>query len=236
MNRITFENPKDNETPSDIVWHNIRIADEQYNLQYFIAAARGWFHLYPQKGYQDLEKELRQKNMNTYLFAAKPGDLRIKHRLVNLQEEEKGVEYECMYSCRPPPYALKEVLRHSKSYEENLEKLAKAGHIVVDEAGSSKMMGSEKVKILSDDEKTEMQLLSENKKKLQQVQMTMDEALNHIVDNCKKKHGEEPQLALYGMGPEGQPIMAFTHKGRIISDLGLVYDAVTEKKRLIKIF
>jgi hypothetical protein len=236
MDQFVLDDVKNDETPADVVWHNIKLADERYNLQLFLAAAGGWFHLYPEKGFQDLERELRQRNMKTHLFAAKP-TLQAKYKLMNPQKEfDTGLEFECMYSCRPAPHALKEVLQHSSSYEENFEKLAKSGYITLSDEKAKDVSNSDKVKIFSDEEKTDMQLLSENKRKLRCVSKTKDEIIAEIYTQCKERLGKEPTMALYSMGPNGQPIMAFVHEDSIVSNVGLMMDAVTNETKLVKIY
>ncbi len=108
MIKTKLYNPMDNETTDQICWHNLTIADKYYDSQFFIAATKGWFEFNSGKNYQDLEKELREKKLNTHIIARPTND-----------------NYECIISCKPYKYASEELLQYSNSYEENFKNLGK---------------------------------------------------------------------------------------------------------------
>lgn len=119
-----------NPNPFDICWNNLKEADTNYCLEIFCAAAEGWSKLNPTKNYQDFEKELRDKNFNTYLIAGKP-KIYPGLKLLNLQNNQI-CQYECIYSCRPKSFALQELLEHWPTYKENFNNLSNSGRFVAD--------------------------------------------------------------------------------------------------------
>lgn len=122
---LSFEEPT-NQTPAQIVWNNISEADKKFNLQYFIAASLSWFKLFPDKNYQDLELELRNRKLNTYLIAN-----RFNNKSYKLCKPDKTpAEYLIIYSCRPPPYALEELLDYWPNYQDNFKNLINCGVMV----------------------------------------------------------------------------------------------------------
>lgn len=112
------------DTADQVAWHNIRQADQRLDLHSFCASALGWLCANPHKSFLDLETELRQRNLNTHLIAANPAK-GSKLRMIN--DYKADIKWECIFSCRPPPFAALEVLAHSRSVGENREKLAYAG-------------------------------------------------------------------------------------------------------------
>lgn len=147
------------EDVTEIMWHNLKEADNAYNLEYFIAASLSFLQLYPEKNYQDLEVLLRKKDFNTHLFAIKP------KKGSFLKKVGKGPNpiYECFYSCRPKNIALQEVLSNSGTYESNFDKLQYAGNLTgfnVDEK-------SKDIHIFDSEQKNIMDLITDNKIKIQ---------------------------------------------------------------------
>ncbi len=125
--------------PHLTVWHNLKTADIHHHFPVFNAAALGWFRLYPNCNFQDLETELRKKNLQTHLIATPftKHDKEIyslTYPLKTKEEREKeGIPpmYKVTFSCRPVEYALKELLKYSTSYGENFQKLKITGYLIV---------------------------------------------------------------------------------------------------------
>jgi len=230
MLRFTLVEPKETENAEDILWHNIRVADELHNLQMFIGAASGWFALNPEKNFQDLERELRERDLNTHLIAKKPGfsgdfTLRIP---VKDREQTKELIYECIYSCRPKEFALEELHEFAENYDDNFEKLALAGSVTVNDTTEVPEEG-----ILSDKAKTGMELLAENSRKIEIEKVTADMIIGQIQEQYRMERGENPELRICGMGPNGQPVMAFCIGSQVIADVGVMMDAVTDSVEIV---
>ncbi len=119
-----------------IVWHNMNIADKLHDLPIFISAAMGWFRLYPDCNFQDLENELRKKRFQTHIIAT-PFTEDVKKfcslRYPGKTKEDNVIQpiYKVTFSCRPVKDALKEVLEYSMNYKENFEKLKVTGSLIV---------------------------------------------------------------------------------------------------------
>ena len=131
MNILKFTKISENDTLNNIVWHNLLIADKNLHLSAFIAASMGYLKANPEKNYQELEQELRDKNLNTYLIAKDNPNIPDAVLKFFNKEDNSDIKYQCVMSCRPPPYALYELLEYSKSYKENFKKLKYAGDIHV---------------------------------------------------------------------------------------------------------
>ncbi len=121
----TYELVSATEDPLDIALHNMKCADKILNLEMFIGGSIGWLQCNPTKNYKDLEQELRRLNFDTHLIASecKLTDPRYVLGFPYRIDDRRTYKYECIYSCRPKKFALVELLTHSVSYEENLEKL-----------------------------------------------------------------------------------------------------------------
>jgi hypothetical protein len=129
------ETPPNDIDPLELVWNNLKVADETLNLMCFCSLTSRWFDLSPGKNFQDFEKELRERDFNTHLFVSIPPE-NIKHQLRLRKSDTPNSEYKyrCMFSCRPKDAALQEVIQATgSSYESNFENLEFAASIHVDE-------------------------------------------------------------------------------------------------------
>jgi len=129
--KLIFDTPENSENPEKICWHNLEAADKYHLLSFFCAATRAWFKLHPDKNYQDLEKELRSKNLQTHIIAGKIEKIPDNARLGLHKQDSIDYKYECIFSCRPKEKAMEELLTHWKSYDENFEKLALSGTLIL---------------------------------------------------------------------------------------------------------
>jgi hypothetical protein len=128
MHRIEISVPARDLSPNKIALQNLRVADKIHHITLFCLAAEGWFSANPDKSYPELEHLLRSNSMNTYLIAV-PFTPSEKFYLRSVNTDNRAI-YECVYSCRPHPYALEELLTYSKSYEDNFIKLSNTGSMV----------------------------------------------------------------------------------------------------------
>ena len=123
-------------------------------------------------------------------------------------------KYFTLYSCRPRDYVIKETLEHSKSIEENLEKLKESGDIIsLDE---EKFAISKSDKLLSEEEQSLSSLVLKGKKLLKVTKVDLAKILN-------KAHEENPDatLAMYAMAHDGSPIFALVKNNKIICPIGM---------------
>lgn len=67
--KITVLEKTDTQDDDAVCWHNMRIADAICDINLFFSATVGWFSIYPDKTFQDLEKELRDRNFTMHLVA-----------------------------------------------------------------------------------------------------------------------------------------------------------------------
>lgn len=210
-----FENVSGDMTENEVALYNMKVCDDNLSLQWFIVSAFGWLNANKDKNYQDLEKELRNRNFNTHLFAKKI-NLENNMKLI-LPNSQKEGEYECIFSCRPKEYALKEVLKHHKSYEENFEKLVGAGSI-----HSEDEIKNKNVIMFSDNEKDKSDLISNNKRKIIIRRISPQEFISDIKKEIVKKYKKEPESVLHGITKDGAPILMFCIDNKIVSNYGYV--------------
>jgi hypothetical protein len=226
MQRATVVDIQENENPEDVCFNNLKVSDEFRNLAYFISSSMGWLNLNPGKNYQDLEKVLREKNFDTHLIATN------KTQDVKLQMPDKtDAEYVCTFSCRPKNDALKELLQHSKSYEENLEKLSKAGSYVVDD---KKDLENPNVVKLTDPQVELHKMISENKKKIKMEKVGVEKFLTETIEMCEKECGKTPEEKIVGMMPNGGPIFGLFVGDQLVTQYGFTIDYNEKKEELMK--
>lgn len=227
-------NPVDKtDTPDDIAFHNMKVADDTLNLELFIAGSFGWIKCNPDKSFQDLEKELRKRNFNTHLIALQP---RLKNDMCTLgfpsRPDDKTVyDYECIFSCRLKEDAMQELLSIS-SYEENFEKLKRAACVI---AKSVEILeGNDDIKILKDDEKTIMEKISDNEIKCYYKYETADQVIAKIMFKARNEYKKQPHLSVYEFTQSG-PIYVVTIDKKIVSNIGILHDNNSKEPKLVYI-
>ena len=233
MIRIFLKDPLSEESATQIVWHNLTEADKYFDLKFFIASATAWIKLNPDKNYQDLEKELRERNLNTHLYATqKPSEM--KHFKLGLfkQNDHNSYIYECIFSCRPKDLALKEVLSHWPSYEENFDKLKVSGSLFADNVNKDPNL-----EIFNSEEKNNYEQITNNKKKIIFEKVSPDKYLNEMVEMCRKEFGKEPVEKIVGMNKEGGvPIFALFLDEKLVSDIGFFVELDEKGNKIMKLF
>lgn len=207
MYKFSFEEPKENETDEDIVMHNMKIADDIHNYEYFHMSQIGWFKLSQNKNanYYHLEIFLRENNFNTYLCARTPKTIHNNNLMYPNSEPgdeiNKKIIYDCVYSCKPQKYALTEVLQNWKTYEENLDALKLAGFIKseLDDIGK---------------------LITENKLKIIAKYVSIHETLEELITDIKERHGKRPAHELVATLPDGSSVYALMVYKKIVCNIG----------------
>lgn len=219
MNKLSFAETSDD--ANEVAWHNMRAGDEHFNLEIFIGGSMGWLKANPTKNYQDLERELRDRNFSTHLIAA--NDPNINGTSISLPDRgTDGVKYiyQCVMSCRPPKYAMEELLRSSNSYEENFEKLRYAG--IICSMHENENVADDSVYKLEGQKQTDMQKLSENKVKVSVESISAEQFINDI-----KSQYPDVTTPLVAMMKDGSPIFAFVSNNKIVSHYGFSISATS---------
>lgn len=140
--RVIIEAVKEGDTEEEIVWSNLKVCDAIQNPALFGFCASAWLRINPAKNYQDLERELRERTFDTHLIAVDnlnqfrlgsvephSPDLKDVKNAIYQNGKWVEVEYSCIFSCRPVPFAMEELLTYWPSYDDNFARLPRAGHM-----------------------------------------------------------------------------------------------------------
>ena len=121
-----YQQPNEKET----AWNNIIQASKTHDLNLVVLCVGGWYKANPDKNHTDLENKLRDADLDIYLIASKYDNKSDNYKLVSQFDYTSEREYMLLYSCRPKEHALKEVLTHASSYEENFSRLNLSGILI----------------------------------------------------------------------------------------------------------
>ncbi len=234
MYKIDYDPVADTDIPTEIAFHNMKMAEKVFNLKSFIGGQAGYFEANPGKTFQDLEKELRNRNFSTHIIAKTPPNkstLNYKLGIPGITENNE-FKYEAIISCRPSDLALKELLLSWSSYEENFNALLNAGMIYLIDNDSKPQTNKqfEETSNKTGDlinligQEDPIHLVSKNKLKLKITYVSAEEVIQNVTDEIIEQFGKEPKLQLFGISPNGGPIMAFTIDNKIVSYTGVCFD------------
>ena len=233
MIKISYKNPESFESPDDICNYNMIMSDKYKNLQAFSQASLAWLKNDSLRNYQDLEKLLRELNLDTHLIA-KPLDNNIlndKNKLFipNRSTRPDNLEYTLLVSCRNKEDALKELSLYHLSYEENLECLGKTGcyitsELVDNQANQDKVVFDlEKNFSYHSNDNPNENLILNSKLKYDFVQVNGKESINVIIQDLITKYNKEPTTIVCGKLGE-YDLYALTLDGQISSPIGWIED------------
>ena len=198
---------------SDLALDNLRTISKTSNITLCVNAAMAWWKYNPGMKTTDLEKKLREENIDIYLISALHDYDKTKYRLSVPFEPESSGERLLILSARPKEYAMKELLEHASSYEENFSRL--------DEAGMMAPVGL-KFSELENKLETDMDKLKDVFGELEVSITPLDEAFNNTLKEYKQKYNKEPEMAAHSINRHnGSFNMALVHEGKIICDIGL---------------
>jgi hypothetical protein len=223
MYQFTYHpvNPLDDKT--EVAFHNMKAGDALHDLRIFIGGQVGYFKANPGATYQDLELELRKRGFDTHLIARLPANYPMNYKLFMpwIANDRMVYKYEAITSCRPRESAVKELLESWKSYEENFQALKISGTIGVKDANEpiSVPPGDTLDMIKDSDPDQQMQ---NNLVKIKATFITAEQFMDRAAEKIKLEHGVEPELVLYAMGSQGEPIMALASGGKIMSNVGMI--------------
>jgi hypothetical protein len=148
----------------DIAIQNLKLADKLLNLQLVIYASFGWLKSHVDTNFSHLETFLRENKLQTYLIAVESQN-NYDYNLIH-PDGKTECKYECIFSCRPPPYAMEELLETSGNYEDNFEKLKEAGSKTLISSSSEELRKNKSIKILSHFETTLSEKIINNELKM----------------------------------------------------------------------
>lgn len=242
MYNIEYEPVDDYENATDIAFHNMKIGDDIHHLNTFIGGQSGYFFANPSKTFQDLERELRDRNFNTHLIAMNPPNKdKFKYILGTPHNKSDNVEYkyECITSCRPKEYALKELLESWDSYEANFEALQYAGTVIVDDKKAkdniTDLMNDNNERFELTSKSDPIQLLMKNKLKAKITFLSVGEVISQISANIVETTGINPTMSFYGMTKNGNPIMVFTVNNKIVSRTAVCIEYDQDGKQIMNL-
>ena len=212
FNKVEDEQP--------VAWENIKKLSKLHNLQLTICAVTGWFNENPGKTNTDLEKKLREEDLDIYLIASPDIPPELDCKMQN--DMTKTGKYMLIYSCRPKEQALKEVLTYAGSYEENFSRLNEAGILMA--KGSD--INSKKDKPTKPYEEQDIYQKLQYNTALIEVEMITEEQyedkLKFDLDNAKTKTEKEPEMKLIGMAKDGSGVYAYYIGNQLVSNIGIM--------------
>lgn len=245
FNKFTFQNIN-NENIIDIANHNIKISDECLNYKLFSSSAIGWLNANPNKNFQDLEKFLRNNNLNTHLFCTKPDINKDFYLgLINNLNNSNEINYKwlCNISCKPKNIAKNDITKYWSSYQENFNQLCYAGSLIpiknknnnIDDNISIETNELEANELETNElEVNELELTDEfiinnkefllqnNKIKINVEKINQHEFFREIRDKMKQDFGVFPTSGQIGLKNTGDKIYGLFINGKLESYWGYV--------------
>ena len=216
--------------PKQVAWHNIRMADQHLDLSAVLTSIQGYFASHENATYQDLEKELRERNCNTHLIACNlsshPGlkcALKRKNGSSSKEELDVDLKWEMIASVRPPPYALRELLQHQKTYEENFEALAFTGVLVVDgnlKETEKKLKTDEHFHVFNDEERQIAVDLGKNKVRIEFV--TAEQKMYHLRGKLRE-HYPDVELSEFAKDRDDDIVAGLICKNQLVCKIVIKY-------------
>lgn len=222
MIKISYKNPDESDSPDDICKYNMILSDNYKNLQAFSQSSLAWLKNDSTRNYQDLEKLLRELNLDTHLIA-RPLDNNIlndisKLFIPNRTEQPENLEYMLLVSCRNKEEALKELSLYHLSYDENFECLDKTGCLSTE---SSNNEDWQKTFSYNSDNNPKENLILDSKLKYEFIRVNGKESINVIIQDLIIKYNKEPEKTVCGKLGEVD-IYALTLDGQISSPIGWI--------------
>jgi len=193
MIRSEYVDCEENETKDDITLHNIRISDEYKNSETMIYSFMAWFRNDNTRNFQDLEKFLRDNDMETHLVAKAfdkkdvPEGAKIAIPNEHTSNDEVNFfDYIVMISCRPKEEAYEEVLKFGDTYDVNFERLLRTGSMFKTN------------ELLENAQDEDIKTIINCTKKYKFVKYNNIEALGYMINNLKEQYGKEPTKVKVG--------------------------------------
>ena len=220
MIKINYIKPEENESLDDICICNLKISDKYKNLQSFCQASLAWLKNDSTRNYQDLEKLLRELDLDTHLIAKQiencPDSSNYKLCIPNREVQPTDLEYVLLFSCRSKSDAIKELGLYHTTYEDNFECLSKTGCFVdakiadnIDNFSYNSLENSNENQILKS-------LL-----KYDFVSVSGKESIDVIIQDLSNKYGKIPEKIICGKLAD-KDVYGLVLNGEIASPIGWV--------------
>jgi hypothetical protein len=219
---LTLKFKESTKPKGDLALDNLRTISNHPNITLCVNAAMAWWKYNPGMKTTDLENKLREENIDIHLISSSQDYDKTKYRLSLPFDPESSGNRLLILSARPKEYAMKELLEHASSYEENFSRL--------NEAGMMTPVGL-KFSELENKLETDMDKLKDVYGELEVSVTPLDEAFNNAFEEYKQKYNKEPELAVHSMSPNGSFNMTLVHEGKVICGVGLnvTYNEAGEK-------
>jgi len=214
-------NWEDCEPTEENFWKNVETLDLVNHLKSMVLVTGFWYKLHPEHTPADLEQAFRKRNLNVGLMAVDPmtdssyreaieserGYLARYPRSGTPDPDAPRAKYAVFTSCRPRELVIKETLTHSRTLEENLEKLRDAGDLVIrdqDDVPTAEKFPESQMPL--------NKAISEGLKKAVAKVVDLREVLQRDLQECP-----DAQPVLYAMDPHGTPVFIYVHDGKLAS-------------------
>lgn len=226
MIKIGYKTPELTESPDDICKYNMTISDKYKNLQAFSQSSLAWLKNDSSRNYQDLEKLLRELDLDTHLIAKPLDNILItdnsKLFIPNRENQPDNLEFMLLVSCRSKEDALKELTMYHLSYDENFDCLSRTGCYISSEL--TEAIDWQKNFSYHSSNNPNENLILDSKLKYDFIQVNGKESINVIIQDLISKYNKEPVKTVCGKLGD-QDVYALTFDGQISSPIGWVeYD------------
>lgn len=231
MIKIIYTKPEILETAEEISIHNIKTTDKFKKIDYLEISCISWLKLDSKRNYQDLEKLLRDLNLNTYIIAQPidkiPNGLELG--LPNLEQTNNKFEYVAKILCGSKEDMINEILRFHSSYEDNYECLNKTGCLKTIKKQTDK---EEEEKISNKNGVVEIKNVLESKLKLEFRYLKPIESINFVIADLTNKYGKKPEEIACGE-INGNKVYGLVLNGNIVSPIGWIKKNINKKIDII---
>ena len=214
----------------ETAWNNLIEAIKTHNLHLVTMCVSGWCKANPDKYYTDLENKLRESNLDLYLIAGKHDNNTDKSKLISQFDYISECKYVLIYSCKQKNDAIKELLTHSSSYEENLSKLNYSGILVdITYEFENKPHPTQKAY----DEIDNNTLIQNNfvRIEIKTILENMEEILNRDISLAQEHFNKEVTIEIIGMAKDDSIIAGFYIDDNIISEIGVIIGYHKDKQK-----
>lgn len=228
MYRISYDKITESDKPSQVALHNLQVADKYLHEKLMSTCVRAWIKANPNKNYQNLEKTLRSKKLNTHLLA-KPIDVKDNMKIAFGADEKK---YECECICKKSSEALEEILEYWPTYAKNFNALADSGDLISElEFDKRVAISAEPAKKKDPAQQQEEQAakvidkdpfidVEDNKVKVAFYELSSLEFIAQVEQNLRDKYGRKPDHTVIAKTKDGFSIVGMFMNNMLASNYG----------------
>jgi hypothetical protein len=216
------------ESIDDVFWANMKAADQWMELPIMLASAIGWVSQDETRNFRTLELEFRKRDFETHIIAKMPTNVKTAH-LLKLHDSVQ--RYECFFSCCPRKLALKELLTHAKSYEENLARLINTGFFTTED---NEIVPDA---VFTDSQKDVMKRLENGLARIEIKYLPFEQ----FISDLKKQHPTMKQTLIFNDEESGTSFYGFsvkdakTGEDSFISDTGTMLTPDDEAQTMVNL-